>query len=234
MDSSPPFSNAGRHSRPERAPTRSPWAARSAGPFVTISREASAGGASLARLLARKLTAEAPDDVVWQVFEDTLSPSMLKFHHLPTRLARFFEDGRISGIQTSIGETVGHSADLSELVEKTNGTMRDLAARGHVILVGRGANFATAGLAHGVHVRLVASKAHRARYLTQMYDISDAEALTCNATCDAARHNYVEAYFKADDRNPTAYDLVINTELLPLAAAAKLVASHIRAHTASA
>ena len=78
-----------------------------------------------------------------------------------------------------------------------------LSAQSEVILVGRGANFATAGLEHGFHVRLIASVEHRARYLAHRYGISTAEARLHNERCDAARRRYVRNTFNADVTIPT-------------------------------
>lgn len=209
--------------------SQTPWFSKPAGPFVTLSREAGSGGASIARLLARKLNAETPQGVLWRVFEDNLTPQMLREHHLPTRLARFLPEGRVSEVQASIGEFMGLHPNLWELVQKTNRTIREIATRGHVVFVGRGANFATADLPNGTHVRLVAPKAHRAKYLADRYNITEEEALVHNAKCDRARRGYVQAYFDADDRDPAAYDLVINTGRLSLPEVAKLVAAHVLA-----
>ncbi len=211
--------------------SRAPWSVRSATvPFITLSREAGSGGASLARLLARRLDHDASADTArWSVFDDNLTPQMLKQHGLPTRFARFLPEDRVSEINASIGELVGLHPSLYDLVQKTNVTLRDLATRGHVVLVGRGANFATRDLPHGLHVRLIAPVATRARYLAQLYNISEAEALVYNAKCDAARRRYVKAYFDADVAAPDAYDLVINTGRVPLEEAVKLICAHVRA-----
>jgi cytidylate kinase len=233
MDTSQLFLSAGSYLNAQWRESRTPWSSKPTGSFITISREAGSGGSSLARLLARKLNAEAPNDVVWHVFEDNLTPTMLKAHHLPAHLARFLPEDRVSEVQASVGELFGLHPSLWELVQKTTDTMRDLAQRGHVILVGRGANFATAGLSNGVHVRLVATKEHRANYLTQRYGISHAEALGCNARCDLARHRYVKAYFGANDRDLSAYDLVINTARIALPEAARMIAGHTRAHASA-
>src|SRR5258708_10866794 len=48
-----------------------------------------------------------------------------------------------------------------------------LAKDGQVILVGRGANFATAGLGGGIHVRLVAPADHRASYYAQRFNVPE-------------------------------------------------------------
>lgn len=234
MDNAPIFLNACSYLNAEWRGSRAPWATAPTGPFVTISREAGSGGSSLARFLARKFNAEAPDGVAWQVFEDNLTPRMLKTNHLPTSIARFLPEGRVSEVQASIGEFVGLHPNLWELVQKTNETMRELARRGNVILVGRGANFATEGIPFGVHVRLIAPKKARAAYLTQRYGITESEALVYNGRCDSARHGYVKAYFNADDRDPSAYTLVINTSRVTLPEAARMICSHTRAGVSAA
>ena len=214
------------------APTRdsrAPWTVQKpAGSFVTISREAGSGGASLARLLARKLNGDAAPDVVWKVYEGNLTTRMLLDHQLPARFARYLPEDKVPEINASIGEFVGLHPSLWELTQKTNETMRQLATGGNVILVGRGANFATAELRGGVHVRLIAPVKHRAQYLAQLYNIPEQEALARNGKCDAARRRYVKATFNAEVAEATAYDLVINTAQVSLAAAAELIASHVR------
>ena len=212
--------------------SRAPWAVqRPAGAFVTISRAAGSGGASLARLLARKLNGESPADINWKVYEGNLTTRMLLENQLPARFARYLPEDKVPEINASIGEFVGLHPSLWELIQKTNDTMRQLATGGNVILVGRGANFATAELRGGVHVRLIAPVDHRARYLAQLYNISETEALALNAKCDAARRRYVKATFDADIEEPSAYDLVINTGHVSLAEAAELVATRVRARS---
>lgn len=207
--------------------TRGPWPSQPTGSFVTVSREAGSGGASLARLLARRLNDAADAGVLWRVMEGNITDRMLKENNLPPNIARFLPEDRIPEIDASIGEFVGLHPSLWELVQKTNETTRELARRGHVILVGRGANFATAGMAGGLHVRLVAPVAFRARYLAQLHNLSQSEALERNAKCDAARRRYVKTNFNADVADPTAYDLVINVARIPLLEAAKLIADQL-------
>lgn len=210
--------------------SRTPWGRpRSPEPFVTISREAGSGGASLAGILSRKLNTEISGETLWRVYEGNVTARMLEANHLPVRFARFLPEDGIPEPNASIGEFVGLHPNLWELVQKTNETIRQLATAGHVILVGRGANFATAGLEGGIHVRLVASVEHRARYLARFYGISETEARAHNARCDAARRRYVRKTFNADVTDPTAYDLTINTGQMSLVEAAKLIGAQVRA-----
>jgi len=196
--------------------------------FVTISRQSGSGGTSFARALARLLNSDAPDGILWNVFEGNLTTRMLEANHLSPRIARYLPEDKVSEINASIGELVGLHPNLWELVQKVNKAMRDLAENNHAILVGRGANFATRDVDGGVHVRLVAPPEHRARYHAFLYDISEQEALAFNAKCDAARRRYVKATFNANIDDPRAYDLVLNTGEIPISEAAAITASLIK------
>jgi len=185
-------------------------------------------------MLAEKFNVGAGGQTGWSIFGGNIINQMLLANHLPEELARFLPEDKVPEVNATIGEIVGLHPSLWELVKKANETMRQLAVSGQVILVGRGANFATAGIAGGIHVRLVASSAYRARYYAQSFGISEAAALLHNAKCDAARRRYVAAHFGSAIENPAAYDLVINTEHVPLSEAVQLVAAHVHAHASVA
>lgn len=213
--------------------SRSPWVKPPA-PFITISRECCSGGSRLAQMLAEKFNTDSGGPNGWSIFGGNIINQMLLANHLPKELARFLPEDKVPEVNATIGEIVGLHPSLWELVKKANETMRQLALGGQVILVGRGANFATAGIAGGVHVRLVAPPAYRARYYAQRFGVSESAALIHNTKCDAARRRYVAAHFSAAVENPAAYDLVINTAQVPLTEAVQLVAAHVHAHASVA
>ena len=230
MNAHLPLERADSYFNAEWRDSRSPWASKPSSPFVTISRESGAGGSSLAHLLIRKFNAEGgAEGAVWKVYAGNVITRMLEANHLSDSLARFLPEDRVPEINASIGELVGLHPSLWELMQKTNETMRQLAVGGHVVLVGRGANFATVGIDRGVHVRLIAPPAHRARYFVQLHGISMTAALAHIAKCDAARRRYVSANFNAEIDDPAAYDLVINTAQVTLPEAAELIAARIQA-----
>jgi cytidylate kinase len=203
--------------------SRAPWA-KAPAPFITISRDSCAGGSGLAQILLQKLTGD-----VWTSVGGNVINQMLAANHLPEQIARFLPEDSVPEVNATIGEMVGLHPSLWELMQKANQTIRQLAKTGHVILVGRGANFATAGLVGGIHVRLIAPVDQRARYYAQRFNVSESAALAHNAKCDAARRRYVKAHFNADVADPAAYDLVINTGHVPLTEAADMVITHLRA-----
>jgi cytidylate kinase len=220
------FSSELRDSRP-------PWIKPPA-PFITIARQSCAGGSGLAQLLAEQLNRRAAPGASWSIFGGNIINQMLQSNHLPEDLARFLPEDRVPEVNATIGELVGLHPSLWDLMQKTKETMRRLALGGHVILVGRGSNFATADIPGGIHVRLVAPPEHRARYYAQRFGTTEAEALVHNAKCDAARRRYVAAQFDKKLDNPAAYDFVLNTSLVPLPEAVQLVLAHLQARSSAA
>lgn len=184
------------------------------GPFVTISRESGTGVATFANLLASRLDHELPGEKPWTVFDANLVVTMLNSRELSPRLAAFLPEDKVSDIEASVGEIVGLHPSLWELTQRTNDLMRQLARSGHVILVGRGANFATGDIAHGVHLRLVAPVEFRARHKACELDVTVEAATSHNAHVDAARRKFVKSVFDADVERPQAYDLVFNVARL--------------------
>ena len=74
---------------------------------ITISREAGAGGITIAELLAQRLTAAKNHDP-WAVFDANLAKQVLEDHKLPPELERFMtEDARLLPIEAIVEEILG-------------------------------------------------------------------------------------------------------------------------------
>jgi cytidylate kinase len=198
-------------------------------PLITVSREAGAGASTLARLLSDNLNAYLqPGDPPWTVFDGNLVEAMLEANHYAVTLARFLPEDDVSEVRASVGELVGLHPSLWDLTQKTNELIRRLARLGHCILIGRGANFATASVPQAVHLRLIGSPDQRAHHVAGLYGIPLEEARARNARNDAARRRYVRNTFGREIDDPSAYDLVINTDRVPLPEAGRLVATVLR------
>lgn len=231
MNTHPGLETAGAFVHAHAGSTSTPWVAKTEGPFITLSRESGAGGSSLARAVALRLNQTAPESQQWTVYTGNLIEEMLQSNRLSPHLARFLPEDKVSEIAASVGELVGLHPNLWELVQKTNDLIRHLARGGHAIVVGRGANFATAGIANGVHVRLVASPDVRARHMAQLKQMDEADACAFNAKRDQARERYVRTHFNANIHDPTAYDLVIDSGRVRLEEASELLANLVAART---
>jgi len=182
---------------------------------ITVSRQAGARGRSLARLLAERLNQrQGPDSVPWTVFDRELMERVLSDHNLPPRLATFFPEARWNEIDSTINTLLKRHPDNWTIFEHTVDTVRKLVARGHAILVGRGANFVTRECPHALHVRLIGSKAKRIDHLAASRGWSENEAKIYLEREDRNRRAFVRQHFEAEVDDPGAHSLVLNTDHL--------------------
>ncbi len=191
---------------------------------ITISREAGCGAHAFAEKLAQRLDAEAAaGNPPWTIFDRNLVEKVLEEHQLPNRLASYMPEDRVLEIDDIMDELFGLRPSSWTLVEKTAETLLHLADVGNVILIGRGANIATARLPHMVHVRLTGTPERRAENLQHYDGLTPAKAMEQIRNEDHARARYVRKHYHEDVSNPLLYHLVINTDHIELDEAAELV-----------
>ena len=193
-------------------------------PFITISRETGAGATTLGRelmpLLDRQFGAGRHP---WVFLDRDLLTHALTHHQLPVRLAQFLPEDRISEIRAAIGELVGLHPSLWQLEQKVAEAILQLAHVGRVIFAGRAAHLITRSLAGGLHVRLVASMESRVPRIANVLRCDPDAALAHIERNDHARRRFVRTNFGEDIDNCHLYDLVLNTDQLSPATAARIV-----------
>jgi cytidylate kinase len=205
-------------------PTGAPHADAEAGRAVTISRQAGCGALVVGQSLADYLQAHFLKGTrPWTVFDRNLVEQVLEDHHLPKRLAKFMPEDRISEIADTIEDLFGLHPPSWVLVRKTAQTILHLAQLGHVILIGRGGNIITRKLPHVFHVRLVGSLEKRVEHVREFNHLDKEAALEFIRREDRGRVRYLKKHFHADIDDPLLYHLVINTDLVPYAKAARLI-----------
>jgi len=201
------------------------WTSKPTGPYVTVSREAGTNGSAFAAALAHELEGTSGEcGAPWTVFDGELVEEMLRSARLSPGLARFLPEDRVSEFNSNLGEVLGLHPNLWELNQRAIALVRQLACAGHSILVGRGANFATSGIPHGLHLRLVGSVTFRAHHAAARFGLSRAQAMEQNREKDLARRRFVRSMFNTDVTEPAAYDILLNVESIPQAEAVRLVA----------
>lgn len=198
-------------------------------PFVTISREACAGGTTVAHKLAEYLSGGdgASPEQVWKFFDRELVQAVIEKHDLPKETARFLTENKISEIRDIVESMLELHPPAFALVRKTSETILHLAKIGHAVLVGRGANLVTRKLKGGLHVRLIGSLEKRVQHAEEFYKVKHAEAVERVKAADEARKHYIRQNFDKNIEDPHLYDLVLNTDHISYADAARLIADQV-------
>ncbi|HWX19340.1 MAG TPA: cytidylate kinase-like family protein [Candidatus Binatia bacterium] len=192
---------------------------------VTVSRQTGSGAHTVGEKLAEYLQAHAPKDAPpWQLFDRDLAEKVLEDHNLPRRLAQFMPEDRVSEMADALDELLGAHPPSWRLVQQTAETILQLAERGNVILIGRGANIVTSKLEHVFHVRLIGSLERRVERIQQLRGVGRKAALAFIRKEDRGRRRYLKKYFGQDLDDPRLYHLVINTDLVTFEKAARMIA----------
>jgi len=214
--------------------TRKPWKTlpRCSGRFPTWRRKPRPrlprARRHVARHLVERLQAANPNAVSpWTVFDRNLVGKVLEDHHLPSRLARFMPEDRISELSDTMDELFGLHPPSWALVRQTSETILRLAELGNVILIGRGAHVITSKLPHVFHVRLVGSLARRIQHMQELEHLTYAAARAFVLGEDRGRRRYLKKYFGKDIDDPLLYHLVINTDLVSYDEAARMIAEAV-------
>lgn len=191
---------------------------------VTISRQSGSGAHIVASRLAEYFQAREPDlSCPWAIFDRNLVEKVLEDHHLPRRFARFMPEDGTSAMGEVLDELLGHHPPSSVLVQQTAETVLALARRGHVILIGRGANLITSDMENILHVRLVASLESRAAHVQQVHQLDRRAALQLIYQEDRGRQRYLRKHFGRDPNDPRLYHLIINTDRVSYEHAAQMI-----------
>ena len=200
-------------------------------PFITISREAGAGGNALGRALADRLSrieesrlgmgestmANAIERFVWRACDRELIEQIAGDHGLSGELIASLENTNRGWVEEFF-EGLGHSdrGTPSELAifRRVVGTMRALAQSGRVIMVGLGGVFITRSLPGGVHVRLVAPLEHRVKVFARQNGLDEAMARDRVATLDRNRNAFYKKYWPHQAITPEIFHITLNSALL--------------------
>jgi cytidylate kinase len=110
--------------------------------------------------------------------------------------------------------------------------IRELAARGEVVILGRGSQMLLADMPRALHVLCVAPRKLRAHRLTERDEIGMDEAMRRTAESDRARCAFYKKFWHVEFEDPKLYDLSVDTARLSYDIATQLIVAAARAKTA--
>jgi cytidylate kinase len=199
-------------------------------PFITISRQAGAGGNALAKVLeenVQKLHAE-PLFCGWQLCGPQLRQLLSQDPALKNIVESLRRTEYHSHAEDFIAQFIYGGSSQDVVIKRMFHLMRAFAIHGKVIFVGRGSTLLTHDLPLGIHVRLEASMESRVKRMMPMLGSDAKKVRQVIEEKDKAKAELVKTFFHKDIRDPLLYDIVWNTDRVPIAEIAKLLIEMIR------
>jgi len=193
---------------------------------IAISREAGANAAPVARAIEQK--------VGWPVYDRELLQRVAGEMGMRASLVEAVDERQKGWLHECL-EGFSSRPEVNEFTYTRHlaEVLVALAARGHCILVGRGAAQILPP-ATTLRVRLVAPLKDRIAAIQDRRGLSRKEAARWVAATDAERARFVRDHFLMDPNDPSNYDLVLNSARYSAAACADIILEALHLMEASA
>ena len=184
---------------------------------ITVSRQLGSHGARVARTLAAQLGYAFVDKAVINkvIRQYGLTRLDVIYDHKPKIWELFNDDSAVT-------------------IQMMNETIAAIAARGNVVILGRGGFKVLAGMADVVNAFVKAGDATRAKRIGKRNHISAEEAVVLIKADDELRSRFVRLFYNADWADEAAYDLVVDTSELSDEQATAAIAAAVAALPAPA
>ncbi len=206
-----PFAHAGEQPHAEQ-----PEAPRGSAFTITFSREAGAGGVTVAREVGRRLS--------WSVYDQELLESLAKELNVDISYLEDYDEGRRGSFLVDTIKAFSAAASVSEVTyfRRLVCLLQVLGARGECLIVGRGSTFVLPPETT-LRVRIVATREDRIAFMAREHKLSGVQAAHYVHTKDRDRHQFLKDHFHKDPADPQNYDLILNRSRFSVDETADLV-----------
>ena len=189
-------------------------------PIITIGREYGAGGHTVAKALSQQLGIPAYDKEIIKITaeESGLTESILQRTEESDGLGNLISWFLPSGGLSSYDRAILAQAQV----------IRNLAAQGPCIIVGRGADYILRDLPQVINVFLYADPADKLQYAMDTYGDTREHAARRVRHSDAARESYYHYLTKKKWGDLKNYHLTLNTSPVGKLACAELILQYAR------
>ena len=194
--------------------------AQRCGHYISISREAGAGGEQVARAVSERLG--------WRILDRELLGLVATAAECSANDVELIDE---TGMRW-LTELFNHWIDRAPVsYEKyllcLGSAMRAVAQRENVVIVGRGSHFLLPR-DDGLAVRIIASRRFRIEQARRLRGLTAKEAREWVERTDRDRREFVVQHFHHDPNDIHLYDLVINVEKVGLDGAARQISDAAR------
>ncbi|MEP6573258.1 MAG: cytidylate kinase-like family protein [Gemmatimonadota bacterium] len=202
--------------------------------LITISRQYGAGGSEVAQRIAAALGWSVVDnEIVGQVADRaglTTEEVAARDERPPTFVERLARTLASSSQEFALpGGQLPAAVTEPSLVRLTEAVVKEAAAHGRVVLVGRAAPAVLGQSVGAIHAKMVAAKSFRIQVAMERLSLDAKAAERAMEEMDARRARYHKQYYQRDWEDPLHYHMVLNTGVLGFGGAAELVVARARA-----
>ena len=199
--------------------------------MLTISHQYGSGGTQIARDLGGRLQ--------WSVWDKEIVRKMATEYQLAEtdveakdeRVASFIEKVvellGMGGFATAYSILPPRGLDDAKLLQMTRTIVEDIAQEGRAIIVGRGGNHILAKRPRTLHVFIFAPLEARVQRVIQMEKLTRSAAERRIAGMDRLRTDYARTFYHADWRDPTHYNLTVDSAVWGEKGTANLILSAV-------
>lgn len=204
-------------------------------PFVTISRQAGAGGHSLARTLLEEFEQQTDKELFggWEMFDQKLVAMVAADPGLRVSVESLLGEQYHRGAEDFFRQILTSSTHQDIVIDRMFRLVRVIAEVGKAVIVGRAGSQVTRGLGPAVSVRLVAPESQRIERMMELHELNEKKAREWIDKHDGGRARLLKRHFKVDIDDPLLYDAVWNTGSASFGAIAKAIIVMLRDQAAA-
>lgn len=182
---------------------------------ITISRQYGAGGHTVAQGLAARLGKP------WEVWDRAIIEKVAASANVQTEMVHLLDEHSRSWVEDVIHFAMGLGILEQATFRKHLAlVLASLAQQGHIIILGRGANFI---LPSALNIRLIGALESRIKTVMEQEHKDHAEAIRKIQQIDKERADYTRMCFGRDINDLTAYDMILSTSDLGIPATVEAI-----------
>jgi len=177
--------------------------------IITLARQIAAKGDEVAAELAAKLNYSF-------ITRQEIESRIIELGFPQAKLPKF--DERKPGFLASMTKDRDAYQNLSQYA------MLEAAAKGNIIIIGRGAFALFRTIPNHVAVRLIANDKVRIQRLMEEFDWSEKQARQRIQESDANRNGFHKNFYNIDIEDPANFHMLLNTGAIPIEECAQIIA----------
>ncbi len=183
--------------------------------IITLARQVAAKGDEVAQDLAAKLNYKF-------ITRKQIEERIIELGFPRDKMPKY--DERKPGFFASMAKDRDAYQNLSQYA------MLEAAAKGNIIIIGRGAFALFSSVPNHVSVRLIASEKVRISRLMQEFDWTEKQARQHIQESDANRNGFHKNFYNIDIDDPTNFHMLLNTGSVAINECGQIIADFTNAH----